>query len=157
MDQAREALFNVLANRIVFSEQKVLDLFGGTGSIGLEFISRGCSNVVFVDKFPGCVYYAQKLRKELNLEEIWTIRKADARKFLKNCTTRFTLIVMDPPYEYKYYDEVVDMVFEHGLLVRHGLLIVEHDSRQDFSLHGAFLEQRNYGESFFSFFIQPGT
>ena len=59
-DFAKEGLFNILQNRLDFSETKFLDLFGGTGNHSYEFISRGCTDVTYVDKFPGCVAFVKK-------------------------------------------------------------------------------------------------
>ena len=59
-DYAKEGLFNILNNKFDFEDLKVLDLFGGTGSHSYEFISRGCKDVTYVDKFAGCVAFAKK-------------------------------------------------------------------------------------------------
>ena len=60
-DFAKEGLFNILANFLDFESTKVLDLFGGTGSHGYEFISRGCTDVTYVDHFPACVTFVKKI------------------------------------------------------------------------------------------------
>ena len=67
-DFSKEGLFNILNNRIDFSNVIMLDLFGGTGNHSYEFISRGCQDATYVDKFPGCVKFASKTAKELNIE-----------------------------------------------------------------------------------------
>src|SRR6056297_1025516 len=74
-DVAKEGLFNILANSFDFSELKVLDLFGGTGNHCYEFISRGCRDATYVDKFGGAVAYVHRTAKELKVEDCLTIVK----------------------------------------------------------------------------------
>ena len=79
-DYAKEGLFNILNNKFDFEELKVLDLFGGTGSHSYEFISRGCKDVTYVDKFGGCVAFAKKTAQEFKIEEYLKIVKLDVFK-----------------------------------------------------------------------------
>lgn len=154
MDQAREALFNVLTNRIYFENQKVLDLFGGTGSVSLEFLSRGCPEVHYVDQFKGCVHFIGEMANKLNVEQELHIFNRDVKRYLLQCQEKYTLIFMDPPYEYPYYRNIVDLIYDRKILEKEALLIVEHDARIDLSNHPYFLESRNYGESYFTFLIK---
>ncbi|MCB0458370.1 MAG: RsmD family RNA methyltransferase, partial [Flavobacteriaceae bacterium] len=82
-DFAKEGLFNILLNHWDFESIKVLDLFGGTGSHSYEFISRGCCDVTYVDKFPGCVAFVKKTAKELDIEKCIHIIKGDVFKFIE--------------------------------------------------------------------------
>jgi 16S rRNA (guanine(966)-N(2))-methyltransferase RsmD len=152
MDQAREALFNVLANRVRFEELEVLDLFGGTGSISLEFISRGALQVEFVDNFPGCVHFVRAISRELGISDQLHIVKSDAVRYLKNSGKTFGLIFMDPPYDYSGHQELIELVFRRELLKPGGWLVLEHDVRQDLSEHERATEMRQYGDARFSFF-----
>lgn len=152
MDQAREALFNVLSNKIFFEEQKVLDLFGGSGSISLEFLSRGCPEVHYVDHFRGCVHFVRDMANMLNVQNQLKIYKREVKRFLLQCEEKYTLVFMDPPYDYPYYRELVDLIFEGDLLEEDAWLIVEHDERLLFSDHPSFQECRHYGESHFTWF-----
>ena len=81
-DFAKEGLFNILQNQLEFESLKVLDLFGGTGNHSYEFISRGCKDVTYVDKFPGCVAFVKKTAKELNIERYIKIYKRTEWMFL---------------------------------------------------------------------------
>jgi 16S rRNA (guanine966-N2)-methyltransferase len=151
MDQAREALFNVLTNRIYFEEQKVLDLFGGTGSISLEFLSRGCPEVHYVDKFKGCVRFVREMAKKLDIEQELHIFNRDVSRFLLETREKYTLVFMDPPYEFSAYSNIIELIFDRQLLEESAWLIVEHDERIDLSDHPFFRECRSYGESRFTF------
>jgi len=150
-DLAKEALFNILLNKIEFEGIKVLDLFSGTGNISLEFASRGASEVVSVDRSQQCIFYLKDTARQHGLSQIKTF-KADVLKYLQLETEQYGLIFADPPYDMNQIPELPKIIFERNLLLPGGLLIVEHQSLQNLSNHPAFLEQRKYGHSSFSFF-----
>jgi 16S rRNA (guanine966-N2)-methyltransferase len=151
-DFAKEGLFNILANRLDFEAIKVLDLFGGTGNHSYEFISRGCQDVTYVDKFPGCVQFVRKLSKELNIEANIQILKMDVFRFIQKTTEQYDYIFAGPPYPLPTLDTIPDEVFAHGLLKEGGLFVLEHNPNHDFSDHPHFKEIRSYGKTLFSFF-----
>jgi len=150
-DLAKEALFNILLNKIEFEGIKVLDLFSGTGNISLEFASRGASEVVSVDRSQQYIFYLKDTARQHGLSQIKTF-KADVLKYLQLETEQYGLIFADPPYDMNQIPELPKIIFERNLLLPGGLLIVEHQSLQNLSNHPAFLEQRKYGHSSFSFF-----
>ncbi len=153
-DMAKEALFNILNNQIEFEGLNVLDLFCGTGNISLEFASRYASKVISVDRSIQCINYVRDMAIQHNLNEI-KIYKADVFKYLDIDTDRYDLVFADPPYDLNRIPEIPKIVFEKNLLAPGGLLIVEHQSMQNLSQHPAFVEQRKYGHSSFSFFRAP--
>jgi 16S rRNA (guanine(966)-N(2))-methyltransferase RsmD len=150
-DLAKEALFNILLNQIEFEGIKVLDLFSGTGNISLEFASRGASEVVSVDRSIHCVNYLKDTSRQHKLTQIKTYRE-DVFKYINIETERYDLIFADPPYDLNRIPDLPKVIFEKDLLKPDGLLIVEHQSLQNLSNHPAFVEQRKYGHSSFSFF-----
>ena len=150
-DLAKEALFNILLNKIEFEGIKVLDLFSGTGNISLEFASRGASEVVSVDRSQQCIFYLKDTARQHGLGQIKTF-KADVLKYLQLETEQYGLIFADPPYDLNQKPELPKVIFDRNLLLPGGVLIVEHQSLQNLSNHPAFLEQRKYGHSSFSFF-----
>lgn len=151
-DFAKENLFNVLNGYIDWDEQpSALDLFAGTGSITLELLSRGCSQVISVEKDPmhykfikGIIDYLQ----DLNAVPV----RGDVFKYLSQCRGRFDIIFADPPYVLKEIPELPDMVLERGLLNPEGVFVLEHGRDNDFSLHPRFVEHRTYGSVNFSLF-----
>ncbi len=153
-DLAKEALFNILLNQIEFENIKVLDLFSGTGNISLEFASRGAELVISVDRSIQCIHYLKDTARQHKLEQIKTF-KADVFKYLQLETDQYDLIFADPPYDLNQIPEIPKIVFDKNLLTPRGLLIVEHQSLQNLSNHPAFVEQRKYGHSSFSFFRNP--
>lgn len=150
-DLAKEALFNILQNQIDFEGLTVLDLFCGTGNISLEFASREAAQVISVDRNIQCIHYVKDTARQHKLEQIKTY-KADVFKFLEMETEKYDLIFADPPYDLNRIPEIPKAIFEKCLLNPDGLLIVEHQSLQNLSNHPAFVEQRKYGHSSFSFF-----
>ncbi len=150
-DMAKEALFNILLNQIEFENIKVLDLFSGTGNISLEFASRGADLVMSVDRSIQCIHYLKDTARQHKLEQIKTF-KADVFKYLQLETDQYDLIFADPPYDLNQIPEIPKIIFDKNLLKPGGLLIVEHQSLQNLSNHPAFVEQRKYGHSSFSFF-----
>ncbi|QEM10206.1 16S rRNA (guanine(966)-N(2))-methyltransferase RsmD [Mucilaginibacter rubeus] len=153
-DLAKEALFNILLNQIEFEGIKVLDLFSGTGNISLEFASRGASEVISVDRSVHCVNYLKDTSRQHKLTQIKTYRE-DVFKYLNVETEQYDLIFADPPYDLNRIPDLPKVIFEKNLLKPDGLLIVEHQSLQNLSNHPAFVEQRKYGHSSFSFFRYP--
>jgi len=150
-DLAKEALFNILLNKIEFEDIKVLDLFSGTGNISLEFASRGAKEVVSVDRSLQCINYLKDTSRQHKLTQVKTY-KADVFKYLELETEQYDLIFADPPYDLNQIPEISKIIFNKNLLLPGGLLIIEHQSLQNLSNHPAFTEQRKYGHSSFSFF-----
>ena len=150
-DLAKEALFNILQNQIEFDNIKVLDLFCGTGNITYEFASRGADQIIAIDRSIHCINYVKDTARQHGLTQIKTY-KADIFKYLQLETEQYDLIFADPPYDLNQIPEIPKTIFEKNLLSPDGLLIVEHQSMQNLSNHPAFVEQRKYGHSSFSFF-----
>ncbi len=155
-DFAKEGLFNLLNNKIDFEDIEVLDLFAGTGSIGFEFISRGCSNAISVEQNDRHCAFIRKTCNELNINNLSLI-KSDVFRFINSCHSKFDVIFADPPYELNQLIEIPDLIFKKELLKSEGILILEHSAKDDFSAHPKFESHRNYGNVNFSFFIEQKT
>ena len=154
-DFAKENLFNVLSNLIDFDNQiQALDLFAGTGSISLEFISRGCEQVVSIEKDRDHYAFICKVLKELGDTSCLPI-KADVFKFIGRCREQYDIIFADPPYALEQLPMIPDLIFEKGLLKEGGIFVFEHGKHNDFSTHPHFVEHRSYGSVNFSIFRQP--
>ena len=150
-DIAKEGLFNILENRYEFSNKTVLDLFAGTGSIGYEFLSRGCKDATFVEKNFIHHRFIMEVLDSLKIENAKAI-KSDTFKFVKTCPTKFNFIFADPPFDHKRFGEVPDAILNEDILAKDGLFIMEHPKEFEFSKHRYFKEIRKYGKVNFSFF-----
>lgn len=150
-DIAKEGLFNILENRYDFSNKRVLDLFSGTGSIGYEFISRGCERATLVENNFNHYKFILKVIQELHIDNA-QVFKADAFKFIKKSGDQFQIIFADPPYEMKDFENVALEVLKSNLLAKEGVFILEHPREYNFSSYPDFKEIRKYGKVNFSFF-----
>ena len=156
-DFAKENLFNVLSNLYDLEDEvDVLDLFAGTGSISLELLSRGCRQVISIERDRDHFRFISQIQKELK-DERWLPIRADVFSFISKCHSQFDLIFADPPYELPNLSELPDLVLQHNLLKADGLFILEHGKTNHFEDHPNFREMRTYGSVHFSFFQQtPG-
>ena len=149
-DFAKESLFNILQNQYAFEDLKVLDLFSGTGSIGYEFLSRGCTNLTMVELNFKNLQFIKAVIKELN--EVAKVYRADVFKYLENEKGKFDLIFADPPYDLPHFADVVPLVLRRNILSENGVFIIEHPKNFDFGKQPEFIEMRRYGSVHFSFF-----
>ena len=151
-DFSKEGLFNILNNLLDFEEVKFLDLFGGTGNHSYEFISRGCKDVTYVDKFPGCIKFVTKTAKDLKIEDNIKIVRSDVFKYVENCKRQYDYIFAGPPYPLPTIDKIPSEIFRYDLLAEGGTFVMEHDPSHDYALHPNFVDVRTYGKTHFSFF-----
>ena len=154
-DFAKEGLFNILENVYVDFEEAptALDLFAGTGSIGLELVSRGCSKVVSVEKDHKHYQFIRRVAQEIG-DPAWTVVMSDVFKYLQHCHDTFDIIFADPPYALPTLADLPSLVMQSGLLSADGLFILEHGKTNDFHSNPLLIDHRTYGSVNFSFF-QP--
>ena len=127
LDRVKEALFGSLQFRIPYAE--ILDLFAGSGNLGLEAASRGAKRVVFNDKNPACVSIIRQNVQALGFSEIaavWNLDYAAAIDRLSNENAAFDLAFLDPPYREELSGDAVLRLFEKRLIKRGGLVVLEH-------------------------------
>lgn len=150
-DFAKENLFNVLRAYLDFEETRALDLFAGTGSISLELLSRGCPEVVCVERDRQHFIFLCRIFEALGDAAARPLC-GDALRFIAKSGQSFDLVFADPPYALKELPELPDRILASKLLAPQGLLVLEHGKNYDFSAHPCFLEHRAYGSVNFSFF-----
>ena len=154
-DFAKENLFNVLNGYLDFEDGiTALDLFAGTGSISIELVSRGCDQVISIEKDPQHHAFISKVMKEVKTDKCFPLR-ADVFQYMERCHQQFDFIFADPPYALKNLAEIPDKVFENKLLKKDGLFVLEHGKDLNFENHPYFIEHRHYGSVNFSFFTYP--
>lgn len=151
MSQTRESLFHLVTSRMSLVDGDVLDLFAGTGAIGLEAISRGAASVIFVELEGRVLKYARRNAEELGVEDHCMFLRADAVSYLERYSgPPFDLIVADPPYRLEAMSRMPDLALPH---VREGgLFILEHDKNIFFDEHPNLDTSRPYGRTYVSVF-----
>ena len=152
-DISKEALFNILQNRIDFREVKMLDLFGGAGNHSFEFISRGCQEVTYVDLHPKCIAFVNSQAKEFGCEQRINVLRGDVKSFIHSTSECYDYIFAGPPYPLIWLKEIPDLVIKNDLLTEDGVFVMEHNPNHDFTNHPCFTEKRKYGQTIFSFFV----
>ena len=154
-DFAKEGLFNVLNNAFNFGNIKVLDLFGGTGSISFELASRGCTDITTVEIFPKCANFIKKTAEEFNFKGIKVIQ-TDVFQYMQNCVEKYDFIFAGPPYPLPNLPEIPDLIFQYGLVDGEGWFIMEHNPNHNFEQHPHFYKSKNYGSTIFAIFTNVG-
>lgn len=152
-DFAKEGLFNVLDNEYEFEDLKVLDLFGGTGSVSFEFASRGAARVWCVEMARENASFIKREAARLGLDNVTMVRD-NVFDFLPICREKFDIIFADPPYELEGVDTLPDKVFEKDLLHPGCYFILEHSDAYSFRGHSFFVKEKCYGRVHFSFFAR---
>jgi 16S rRNA (guanine(966)-N(2))-methyltransferase RsmD len=137
-NKVRQALFNILYD---VSGLDFLDLFAGTGEVGLTALKKGANFVVFVEiEKRRCSDIRKKIPKNSK------VFCSDALKFLRNYKGKpFDIIFADPPYNYKFYKELINEALKH--LSNGGIFILEHRADKHFGAD----EERKYGDTILSF------
>ena len=129
-DKVKEAIFNIIQIRIPNS--LVLDLFAGTGNLGLEALSRGASKAIFIDRDINAVKTIRKNCYNLGYQDHVEIYRNDAARGLTELSKRdilFDIVFMDPPYAKGYEESLLQLIYEANILHNDSIVIVEHDSK----------------------------
>lgn len=155
----RKALFDVLGPHGV-EGKRVLDLFAGSGAIGMEALSRGAKRVVFVEKDRGVCDLIKENIQKLGVGEKTKVYNLEAKRAIRVLWEKgeeFDLIFLDPPYgEEEVLEKVLSEIVEKKILVPGGIITVEHPSHRNCPLLKGLspLGVRHYGDSALSFFIR---
>ncbi|MGH2331028.1 16S rRNA (guanine(966)-N(2))-methyltransferase RsmD [Thermoanaerobacter mathranii] len=155
-DRVKESLFNILMNKIEGSV--FLDLFAGTGNIGIEALSRGAQFCYFVDKSLKSVKCIRENVAELNLIPFAKILHRDVLKvieILDQSNTKFDIIFLDPPYYQNLAEKTLIKLGKAKLLKRGGIIIAEHhknDKVKETYGNLVKIRENKYGETILSFY-----
>ena len=154
-DRVREAIFDILGPTWTF--RRVLDLFAGTGSLGIEALSRGAEEAVFVEQGKGALTVLKENMKALGLQSRSWVLPLPTKKGIAVLGERgevFDLIFMDPPYGKDVVGKTIEEIVRRGILAATGVIVAEHASRDRIlpPLGLALSQQRRYGDTTVSFF-----
>ena len=129
-DRVKESLFNIINPYVM--DNNVLDLFAGTGSLGIECLSRGAHKCVFVDKSKESMAIVKSNIKKARVENESTTLNIDFKSAVTSLGRqgeKFTIIFMDPPYYKNMFIDALSSVDENNLLEEDGIIVVEHDTK----------------------------
>lgn len=122
-DRVKEALFSIIQFEIPGAQ--VLDLFAGTGQLGIEALSRGAKRAVFVDaREEACKLIRENLRRT-KLEEAADVVRSDYLDYLSRCRERYSLIFLDPPYAEVFLENAIRRITEIDILQSDGIMVAE--------------------------------
>lgn len=154
--KVREALFDIIGNGLI--DAYFLDLFAGTGAVGIEALSRGAKKAVFIDKFSKCIgtikENLQITKNELNAD-IYKDDYASGLKLLKQKNMVFDYIFIDPPYHERLGNISLEEINKSLLLKENSIVILQHHKKEDIQEnvgHLKLYKKRTYGECTLSFF-----
>lgn len=152
-DRTKEGMFNVIDARRYFDDLEVLDLFGGSGNLGFEAISRGATHVTFVDASRASVKIIEENAQLLGVTDQIRVICSQVDSFLSRFVRPFDLVFADPPYDYPEMEKLIDVVLNGGWLSQGGWLLLEHDKRHNFSEHVNCVFNKPYGRTIVSIFV----
>lgn len=157
MDRVKESLFGMIQDYI--KDSTVLDLFAGSGNLGVEAISNGAKIAYFIDNNPEVIKVLNKNIANLDIKSKSRVILSDWKKSLNTFATqniKFDLILIDPPYAYDVYEKILNKVSTLNLLSNDGLIIMEHSNLhlpttyENLTLY----KERNYGNKSINIYIK---
>ena len=122
-DRVKEALFSIIQFDIPGAN--VLDLFGGTGQLGIEALSRDAKSAVFIDEREDACKLIRENLKRTKLENSARVVRSDYMAFLRNCKERFDIIFLDPPYAEVFLENSLNLITEIDILQSGGIIVTE--------------------------------
>ncbi len=148
IDKVKQAIFNILGD---VSGLQVLDLFAGTGSVGIEALSRGATHATFVDQLPEALQLIKKNLEMCQLLHRAKIVKVGVQNF--EPLQSYDLIFVDPPYDKSIVTPTLRQIASQKILAPNGFIIVEHSPRElPEEVSGLeLIDQRKYGQTLVSF------
>ena len=128
-DRVKEAMFSIIQFDIPGA--KVLDLFGGTGQLGIEALSRGAGSAVFVDEGESACRLIRENLRRTKLEADAAVIRADYLAYLQRCTEKFDIVLLDPPYAEVFLENALKKISEIDILKSGGIIVAERPVGKD--------------------------
>lgn len=147
-DRVKESIFNLIWEYV--PQSTVLDLFAGSGALGLEALSRGAGRAVFVDADRASIDVVKKNVATLRFEACAEIRNIGYAEFFGSSKESFDIIFLDPPYNKGFIEPVLEDIDRNNRLTENGIIVLESDSTD---MHGQIgslevIKQKKYGRSY---------
>ena len=157
MDRVKESMFASIQDYI--DNSTILDLFCGTGSLGIEAISMGASKCYFVDNGKEIVKCLNKNIDNMDIKNKCTVINKDYREallYFKNNNIKFNIILVDAPYKMKIMEEVINLIIKYDLLLNNGILVLEYsfDKLKDNYSNIKLLKSKKYGDKYVNIYCK---
>ncbi|MDE6718008.1 MAG: RsmD family RNA methyltransferase [Muribaculaceae bacterium] len=155
-DFARENIFNIIENMRDLEGATALDLFAGTGAVSWEFASRGCREVTAVEQARVQASFIKSVKEKLG-DTALRLVKGNVFVFLERASESYDVVFADPPYDHPKFGEIPGMILDSKVCAPGTLVVIEHNSRHDFSRLPGFRRHLAYGSVNFSIFVIEGA
>ena len=156
LDRVKVSMFDILGHKVF--DAVVLDMFAGTGSLGLECASRGAKKVVFIEKFKETFGILKKNIENLNFSDCSIAYNRDSYEFIKllgSKEEKFDIIFVDPPYLNHMVDDSIKLIEKFALLKEDGVIVTKYDkSEKIYEPEGIYelVDERKYGNTILGFY-----
>ncbi len=147
-DKVKEAVFGALQFQLV--DKQVLDLFAGSGALGIEALSRGAKGCTFIDKSRSSIRLIEQNVGKANVAQKSEIRCADALQFMNQTQSVFDIIFIDPPYHAGIYNETLNKLNEKQILSKEGMIVCESSEPLNYEPFEAY-KIKKYGNTIVAF------
>lgn len=157
-ERVKEALFSMIQFDI--ESRRVLDLFAGSGQLGLETLSRGAVKAVFIDNDKNSIDIIKRNAQKTKLYDKCTVLSVDYKQYLKNASGRemFDIVFIDPPYGSDMLENALELIAAADILHENGMIICESDNSSPFTANGMELfRHARYGKTYITILIKPVT
>ncbi|MRR09806.1 16S rRNA (guanine(966)-N(2))-methyltransferase RsmD [bacterium] len=156
----RGAIFNVLQAQGLTEGASVLDLYAGSGALGIEALSRGARRALLVERDARSLEALRRNVATLKISDRATVVNRDALAYLADCADRFDLVMADPPYDQKAAADILRVVSDRKLLCEGGVLVIQQSSRDETAPGAGALElwkQKKHGKTAVNFYRSIST
>ena len=156
LDRVKESMFNILGHKVY--DAVVLDMFAGTGSLGLECASRGANKIVFLERFKETYDILLENVNNLGFTSVSKVYMKDSYEFIKSLASsgeKFDIIFVDPPYLNHMVDRAVKLIAEFDLLNADGVIVTKYDKEEPIfrpEEKYELVDERKYGNTIIAFY-----
>lgn len=151
LDRVKESIFNIIQNQI--PEAIVLDLFAGSGAIGLEMLSRGAKKAILCDKSKEAIAIIKKNIEKTHMEEKIELYNTDFKECIEKVSKeKFDIIYIDPPYETNFIEKSLEKIIKTNIIQENGIIILETDDEKRIKkeiekIDVTIIDERKYGRA----------